>query len=120
MSVPGIHDFSHYAGDTLEQGVRINVRNEDGSHSPADLTGWTVAAKLRTARTKVAVAGLSATLANQSTDPGVVLLKATSATTATWTTGPSLVYELEMTRASDGFVRTVLSGRIFVRDQVPA
>lgn len=122
MSLPGPMDIQHYQGDTLEKGMRINQRlpNSNGgiSYSPADLTGWSVSGSIRNARTLTAVGGVTAVKANQSTDPGVVLLQATAAATALWSVGPSQVYDVQLTEDSTGFVRTVAAGRIFVQAQV--
>lgn len=111
-------DLTHTAGDTLAQGIRINNMQADGSHTPADLTGWVAAAICRDLRTKAVVPGLSATLSNQTTDPGVLTVQATADTTALWLAGPSLVYDVQITETATGFIRTVLSGRIMVRAQV--
>lgn len=119
MSQPGPLDIQHYAGDTLEKGMRINQRVQAGSgavsYTPADLTGWTVGVVARNARTLTPVVGVSATKANQTTDQGVVLVQAAAATTALWTAGPSLLYEVTLTEDASGFVRTVAAGRVFVR-----
>lgn len=122
MSLPGPMDIQHYQGDTLEKGMRINQRIVSGSgavsYSPADLTGWTVSGNIRNARTLVAVGGVGAVKANQTTDPGVVLLQATAAATALWSAGPSQVYDVQLTEDATGFVRTVAAGHIFVKAQV--
>lgn len=119
MSLPGPLDIQHFQGDTLEKGMRINQRTQAASgavtYLPADLTGWSPAVAVRNARTGVAVLGVTATKANQATDPGVILVQATAATTGGWTAGPSLVYDVALVEDATGFTRTVAAGRVFVR-----
>lgn len=115
MSIAGDHDLRHRAGDTLEQGLIISTMDPVTKQAtPAVLTGWVPSATLRSARTWAPVEGLSASLANQTTDPGVVTLQATAEATAAWVPGPSLLYDLYLTETATGFVRTVLEGRIVV------
>lgn len=115
MSTAGDKDVRHRAGDTLEQGWRINtVDPVTQQATPAVLTGWTAAATLRNARTLAPLTGLSVSVSNQTTDPGVLTLQATAEATAGWTAGPSLLYDVIITETATGFVRTVLEGRILV------
>lgn len=115
MSAPAEWDIRHRAGDTLEQGFRLNFVNAvTGQGTPADLTGWVPSVTLANARTKAPVAGLSVSLGNQATDPGVLTVHAAPEATAGWTAGPSLLFEVIITETATAFVRTVLAGRIVV------
>lgn len=108
-------DIRHIAGDTLEQGFRLNELDPDTHQStPLDLTGWVPSALLWNARTQALQAGLSVSLANQTTDPGVLTLEANAEVTAAWTAGPSLEYSVMLTEVSTGFIKTVIIGRFLV------
>lgn len=71
------------AGDTLS----LPVLYSDSAGTPINLTGYTVAAQIRSADGSDLIGSLTATLANQGSSPGVVTLSATAAATALWTTG---------------------------------
>ena len=73
--------ISHKRGDTLTLGL---LWEEGGS--AIDLTGYTVAAQIRT-RTDVLIAALTVTVADQTTQRGRFTITATATATAAWPIG---------------------------------
>ena len=71
------------AGDTFS----MDGLYSDASDVPINLTGYTVTSQIKRQNSLDLIGSLTATLANQTTSPGVFTLSATATATALWATG---------------------------------
>jgi hypothetical protein len=118
---PAEHDIEIYRGDTFELFFRVRTRTWDGTAwvpgAYRDLTGFTPTAQMRSSADAADPAALTfvCTLANQTTTPGGVLVRATPALTA----GLAImagVYDVQLSDGTDKF--TYLKGAVAVDPDV--
>lgn len=117
--LPADYPLVLYRGDTRVFDITLE-RNTGTAEvpvwAPVDLTGHTFDAEIRTAKDDTAVL---AEIAVASTAPTTGVLRLTlTATEAAKLVGTSAFWDLEVTRTSDGFVRTYLAGKVKVRGDV--
>lgn len=114
---PGTHNLEIYKGDSFE--IFFRIRNTDANGDPAayvDLTGRVPKAQVRaSASAGTVLAEFTATLANQTTAPGGVLLTLSPAQTAALTNG---VWDVQLTTTATGETKTYLRGTVMVMDEV--
>jgi hypothetical protein len=111
--LPGDYPITLYRGDTRVWTVEF--LEDDGSPFAEDLsTGHTFRAQIRATADD---ASAEATITVVATSANVLELTL-AATAAAALTGSSAVWDLEVTRTSDGFVRTYLTGDVEVDKDV--
>lgn len=94
--------IAHKVGDTF---YRACVESADGA--PLDLTGYTLAAQVRTAAKGTLVCAMTVTKdADQGANPGVFTLLVAAADTAEWTPGVRLAFDVQFT-SGGGFVHSM-------------
>lgn len=114
---PATQNIEIYKGDTFQLFFRIRNRLPNGD--PGDyvnLTGQTPKAQIRaTEATASVLAEFTATLGDQTTFPGSVLLELSAATTTSLASGG--VWDVQLTNGS-GQVRTYLKGQVTLLPEV--
>lgn len=117
MTTPATFDIELYQGDSYDLFFRVKARDNTGSLVYQDLTGCTAKAQIRpnAASTTVSVE-MSATISDQTTLTGGVLLHITAVQSAALTITNG-VWDVQITYPS-GDVRTVLAGTVIVTAEV--
>lgn len=117
MTTPATFNITMTRGDSYDLFFRVKARDAGGTLVYQNLTGATVTAQYReTVDSVSALASFVATLSDQGTMPGGVLLHLSPATTAALTqlTG---VWDCQIAYSADD-VKTVLSGTVTVNKDV--
>ncbi len=110
MAFPATYNINYYEGDTYE--FNIYPKNSDGS--AFSLTDFAVAFKIATARGAGATQyECFATISN-----GTVACKIPAGVGRQLTAGTTYVYDVQVTRSSDGTVYTLLTGNVDVTADV--
>jgi hypothetical protein len=111
MAFPGTYNFNYYKGDTYQFVIR--PKNADGS--AYDLSGYTGAFTIATARgstgTKYTAAALIDTVNN------LVTCTISATVGATIPAGSTYVYDVQISNLSD-IVHTLLTGTVSITEQV--
>ena len=114
--MPGDYPLTLYRGDTRIWSVLVEDVDAEGVATARDLTGHSFDCEIRLTADDPSV---MAEVAADSADPttGVIALELTAVESQRLVAGTAF-WDLEVTRTSDGFVRTYLAGRVKVKGDV--
>ena len=104
----GAYNIEFTAGDTLE--FQITLKNPNDT--PQDLTGYTVKSEIRSSPTSTFVMATFTVRNAPLGADGRIVLRLEAVDTEIFRTSPSGVYDVQITKDSDGTRRTILGGTI--------